>query len=256
MLKKKILFGAVSVFAILSMTACGSSKDIATMKGGKITVEDFYNKIKTQQNSQQIVSNMIVSKVFEQKYGDKVKDSNITKEFNKTKKQFGKQFNSALKQAGLTEKSYKEQLRQKIALDKGMESYIKIKDKDLKTAWKSFHPEVSAKLIVLDDKAKADEVLKEVKEAGTDFTKIAKEKSVDTTTKAKGGSVKFDSTSTTVPSNVQTAAFSLKNDEISEIITYSNPQTYQTQYYIVKMVKNKAKGNSMKPYQSRLKEIA
>ncbi|MDR1521956.1 MAG: peptidylprolyl isomerase [Streptococcaceae bacterium] len=256
MLKKKIMFGAASALVLLSMTSCGTSKDIATMKGGKITVEDFYNKVKTQQNSQQLVSNMIISEVFGKKYGDKVKDSEITKKFNETKKKLGNQFKAALKQAGLTEKSYKEQLCQQLALEKGLESHVKIKDKDLKTAFKTFHPEVSARVIVLDDKAKADEVLKEVKAEGADFAKIAKEKSVDTATKSKGGSVKFDSTSTTIPNSVQTVTFSLKNGETSEIITYSNPQTYQSQYYIVQMVKNKAKGTSMKSYKAQLKEIA
>jgi foldase protein PrsA len=256
MLKKKIMFGAVSAMTLLSLTACGGSKDIATMKGGKITVEDFYNKAKTQQSSKQIVQNMILSKVFEKKYGDQVKDSEVTKKFNETKKQYGEQFKSALKSAGYTEASYKEQIRQQLAMQKGLEKHVKITDKDIKSAWKSFHPKVSAQMIVIDDKAKADEVLKEVKAEGADFAKIAKEKSTDNATKSKGGNVKFDSTSTTIPTNVQTAAFALKDGETSELITYSNSQTYQSQYYIVKMVKNKAKGNSMKPYTAQLKEIA
>jgi len=256
MLKKKIMFGAVSAFSLIMLTSCGGSKDIATMKGGKITVEDFYNKAKTQSSSKTIVQNMIFSKVFEKKYGNKVKDSEVTKKFNETKKQYGDQFKSALQSAGFTEASYKEQIRQQLAMQKGLEAHVKITDKDLKTAWASFHPEVSAQIIVLDDKTKADEVLKEVKAEGADFAKIAKENSTDTATKSKGGSIKFDSTSTTIPTNVQIAAYALKNGEISEIITVSNSQTYQSQYYIVKMVKNKSKGNSMKPYTSQLKEIA
>jgi foldase protein PrsA len=256
MLKKKIMFGAVSAFSLVMLTSCGASKDIATMKGGKITVEDFYNKAKTQQSSKQIVQNMILSKVFEEKYGDQVKDSEVTKKFNETKKQYGGQFKSALQSAGYTEASYKEQLHQQLAVQEGLKANMKIKNKDIKSAWGSFHPEVEAQIIVLDDKDKADEVSKEVKAEGADFAKIAKEKSVDTKTKSEGGNVKFDSTSTDVPSNVQTAAFALKNGDISEVITVSNAQTYQTQYYIAKMVKNKPKGNSMKPYRSRLKEIA
>ncbi|MDR0614786.1 MAG: peptidylprolyl isomerase [Lactobacillales bacterium] len=256
MLKKKIMLGAVFAMTLLSLTACGGSKDIATMKGGKITVEDFYNKAKTQQSSKQIVQSMILGKVFEEKYGDQVKDSEVKKKFDETKKQYGGQFKSALKSAGYTEAYYKEQIRQQLAIQKGLEKQVKITNEDLKSAWKSFHPEVSAQIIVIDDKAKADEVLKEVKAEGADFAKIAKEKSVDTKTKSNGGRVKFGSTSTNVPSEVQTAAFSLKNDEISEIINVSNPQTHQSQYYIVKMIKNKSKGNSMKPYTAQLKEIA
>ena len=75
------------------------------MKGSTITVDDFYNQIKEQSTSQQAFSQMVIYKVFEEKYGDKVTDKDI-QNFDEAKEQVeaqGGKF-SDIKQAGLTEK--------------------------------------------------------------------------------------------------------------------------------------------------------
>ena len=71
------------------------------MKGGKITVEDFYNEAKKEQSNQSLVRNMIIYKVFENAYGDKVTDKQIDKEYKKQEKQLGDSFESQLQSAGL-----------------------------------------------------------------------------------------------------------------------------------------------------------
>ena len=55
------------------------------MKGSTITVDDFYNQIKEQSTSQQAFSQMVIYKVFEEKYGDKVTDKDIQKTLTKPK---------------------------------------------------------------------------------------------------------------------------------------------------------------------------
>ena len=246
-MKKKLILAAAGAMAVFSLAACSSgSKDIATMKGSTITVDDFYNQIKEQSTSQQAFSQMVIYKVFEEKYGDKVTD--------KVEAQGGK-FSDALKQAGLTEKTFKKQLKQRAAYDAGLKAHLKITDEDLKTAWASFHPEVEAQIIQVASEDDAKAVKKEITDGG-DFTKIAKEKSTDAATKKDGGKIKFDSQATTVPAEVKEAAFKLKDGEVSEPIAATNMQTYQTTYYVVKMTKNKAKGNDMKPYEKEIKKIA
>ena len=47
--------------------------------------------------------------------------------------------------------------------------------------------------------------------------------------------------SKTVPTEVQEAAFKLKDGEVSDVITATNASTYATDYYVVKMVKNQDK---------------
>lgn len=258
-MKKKLILAAAGVFSIFTLAACsGGSKDIATMKGGAITVEDFYNQVKSSSTSQQTVQQMIVFKVFEQNYGKDVSDKEVQEKYDESKKSIedqGGNFSDQLKQAGLTEKSYKTQIKQSLAYQAGLKSHVKVTDEDLKTAWASFHPEVEAQVIEVATEDEAKEIKTQL-DAGGDFSKIAKEKSTDTTTKEDGGNVKFDSQSTTVPATVTEAAFKLKDGQVSDPIAATNASTYQTSYYLVKMVKNKDKGNDMEPYKKEVKEIA
>ncbi|ALS02661.1 peptidylprolyl isomerase [Enterococcus silesiacus] len=258
-MKKKLILAAAGVFSIFALAACSTgSQDIATLKGGSITVEDFYNQVKSQPSSQQAVQQMIVYKVFEDKYGKDVSDKDVQAEFDKTKKSIkdqGGNFDEQLKQAGMTEKSLKKQLRQGLAFQAGMKAHVKITDEDLKATWETFHPEVEAQIIQVATEDEAKEIKKQLNDGG-DFTKIAKEKSTDEATKKDGGKVKFDSQSETVAEPVRTAAFKLKDGEISEPIQTTDPTTYQSAFTIVKMVKNKEKGNDMAPYKKELKKIA
>lgn len=255
-MKKKLILAAASALSIFTLAACSNSTSatIATMKGGKITVEDFYNEAKTQSTSQQIVQNMVIYKVFTNAYGDKVTDKEIQAKYDETADQYGDSFESVLKSSGLTEKSFKEQVKKGLAFEAGLKAHVKITDEDLKAAWATFHPEVEAQIIVTASEDDANAALKEIND-GKDFGEVAKSTSVDTTTKDDGGTVKFDSQdTTTVPADVQTAAYALKDGEVSKVITVAG--TYGNSYYLVKMTKNQAKGNSMDPYKDELKEIA
>lgn len=258
-MKKKLILAAAGVFSVFALAACsGGSQDIATMKGGTITVEDFYNKTKSSQQSQQLVQQMIVFKVFDQKYGKDVSEKEVQAKFDESKKSIedqGGNFVDQLKQAGLTEKSYKEQIKQSLAYQAGIKAHIKITDEDLKTAWESFHPEVEAQMIQVATEDEAKEIKKQLDDGG-DFTKIAKEKSTDTATKKDGGKVKFDSQTETIAPAVKEAAFKLKDGEVSEPIQATDATGYQSTFTIVKMVKNKEKGNDMTPYKKELKKIA
>ncbi|MDR3156503.1 MAG: peptidylprolyl isomerase [Lactobacillales bacterium] len=262
MIRKKIVLGATSALTILSLTGCGSKK-IATMKGKSITVEDFYNEVKSTQTGQQTAMELIIFDAFEKVYGDKVKEADVTKAYDEAKKQAGDSFNDELKQRGLTQTSFKNQIRKKLAFQKGKEANVKVNEKEIKEVWKTYHPEVSIQWIVLDDKQTAETVLKDVQAEGSDFAKIAKEKSTDTETKSKGGNLKFDSTSTIVPEEVKTASYPLKDGQTSGIIEASSQTSAYTaaaptapKFYLVKMIKNKSKGKSLTPYKKTLEKIA
>lgn len=258
-MKKKLILAAAGVFSIFALAACsGGSQDIASMKGGTITVEDFYNQVKTSQQSQQDVRGMIIYKVFDQKFGKDVSDKDVQAKYDELKKNAsaqGQNLEDQLKQYGYTEKSYKKVIKQQLAYEAGIESHIKITDEDLKTAWASFHPEVEAELIQVATEDEAKDIKKQLDDGG-DFAKIAKEKSTDTATKEDGGKIKFDSQTETVPAQVKEAAFKLKDGQVSEPIQATDSTGYQTTYYIVKMVKNQDKGNDMDPYKKELTEIA
>ncbi|MBO1308184.1 peptidylprolyl isomerase [Enterococcus sp. 669A] len=256
-MKKKIVLATAGLLSVLVLGACsnGNSQEIATMKGGKLTVEDFYEEAKKEQTNQQLVRNMIIYDVFENAYGDKVTDKQIDKEYNNQAKQLGDSFESQLQAAGYTKSSYKEYLKQSLAFQEGIKSHIKLTDADKKAAWEAFHPEVEARVILASSEEEANEIKKQIDDGG-DFAEVAKEKSQDTTTKEDGGEIKFDSQSDTVPTEVKEAAFALKDGEVSDVISSMDASTYQTAYYIVKMEKNTSKGNDMSKYEDEVNEIA
>ena len=259
-MKKKFVAGAVTLLSVVALAACakgGSDKDIVTMKGDTITVGDFYDEIKHNQGAQQYLFQMTINKVFEKEYGSKVSDKDVEKKVDEQKKQLGEAFNSYLTQQGLTEETNKQQIRSNLLLEYAVDQAIskELTDEAYKKAFESYTPEITANVIKLDSEEKANEVLASVKAEGADFAQIAKETSTDASTKEKGGEIKFDSGTTTVPTRVKEAASKLDVNGISDVVIDPASQKSAGAYYIVKVTKKEEKGSDWKKYEKRLKEI-
>ncbi|MDX4991058.1 peptidylprolyl isomerase PrsA [Streptococcus suis] len=257
---KKILAGAVTLFAAVTLAACSNAadKDIITMKGNTITVSEFYEKVKTNSQAQQVLLSMVISNVFENQYGDKVSAEEVNKEYDKKAEQLGASFNVALSSAGLTEESYKEQIRTNKLVEYAVKQAAEkeLTDENYKAAYDAYTPEVTARIIKLADEAKAKEVLAAAQAEGADFAQLAKDNSTDTTTKDNGGEVKFDSTSTTVPAEVQKAVFALDAGQVgASVISSVDMKTYTTSYYVVKLDAKSEKSAKWEDYKDKLKEI-
>ena len=255
-MKKRFLALAIVLgTGLLSGCTNAGEKTAVSYKGGTISEQEVMDSLKKMQGADSAVQQLIVYQVFEDKYGDDVSTKEIDSQYDQTKNQLGDSFDSQLKSAGYTEQTFKDSIKQSLAFQEGLKKHIKLTDEDLKTAWESFHPEVEAQIIQVASEDDAKDV-KKAADKGDDFSKLAKDKSTDTTTKEDGGKVKFDSTTTTVPAEVKEAAFKLKDGQVSDVITSTNASTYTTEYYVVKMVKNQNKGNDMDKYKKELKEIA
>ena len=259
-MKKKFVAGAVTLLSVVALAACaksGSDKDIVTMKGDTITVGDFYDEIKNNQGAQQYLFQMTINKVFEKEYGSKVSDKDVEKKVDEQKKQLGEAFKSYLTQQGLTEETNKQQIRSNLLLEYAVDQAIskELTDEAYKKAFESYTPEITANVIKLDSEEKANEVLASVKAEGADFAQIAKENSTDASTKEKGGEIKFDSGTTTVPTRVKEAASKLDVNGISDVVIDPASQKSAGAYYIVKVTKKEEKGSDWKKYEKRLKEI-
>lgn len=259
-MKKKFVAGAVTLLSVVALAACakgGSDKDIVTMKGDTITVGDFYDEIKHNQGAQQYLFQMTINKVFEKEYGSKVSDKDVEKKVDEQKKQLGEAFNSYLTQQGLTEETNKQQIRSNLLLEYAVDQAIskELTDEAYKKAFESYTPEITANVIKLDSEEKANEVLASVKAEGADFAQIAKENSTDASTKEKGGEIKFDSGTTTVPTRVKEAVSKLDVNGISDVVIDPASQKSAGAYYIVKVTKKEEKGSDWKKYEKRLKEI-
>ena len=94
-MKKKILTGAVTLFSVVALAACSQTakdKDIVTMKGETITVSEFYDQVKNNGSSQQVLLQMAIKQVFEEKYGKKVTDKEVEEAFEKIESIFIDQY--------------------------------------------------------------------------------------------------------------------------------------------------------------------
>ncbi|WP_275400810.1 peptidylprolyl isomerase [Enterococcus faecium] len=255
-MKKRFLALAIVLGAgLLSGCTNAGEKTAVSYKGGTISEQEVMDSLKKMQGADSAVQQLIVYQVFEDKYGDDVSAKEVDSQYDQAKKQLGDSFDSQLKTAGLTTETFKDSIKQSLAFQEGLKKHIKLTDEDLKTAWKSFHPEVEAQIIQVASEDDAKDV-KKAADNGDDFSKLAKDKSTDTKTKEDGGKVKFDSTTTTIPAEVKEAAFKLKDGQVSDVITATNASTYAPESYVVKMVKNQNKGNDMDKYKKELKEIA
>ena len=257
---KKFFAGAVTLLAAATLAACSSSadKDIITMKGSTISVSEFYDKVKYNSQAQQVLLSMIIGEVFEKEYGGKVSAQEVDDAYNDMAEQYGDSFASALASAGLTEETYKDQIRTnklvEYAVKKAAEK--ELTDDAYKSAYEAYTPEVTARIIRLDDETKAKEVLASAQAEGADFAQLAKDNSTDTNTKDDGGKITFDSSSTTVPTEVKTAIFALDAGQVgASVISVLDTSTYTISYYVVKLESKTEKSDNWKDYKDKLKEI-
>ena len=255
MTKKKIILALATSMSILALAACSNepkNTEIATMKGGTITALDFYENARTQQSSQQIVFDLILSDVFNKAYGKDISDKDVEKEL---KELFGDDLETALKQNNITRKEANKLIRDRLAYDKGLRAHVELTDADKKAAWEAFHPEVEAQIISVISEEDAADMIKKAKAKDADFAKLAKENSIHAS-KEDGGKVTFDSATdaSVIPAEVKAAAFALKDGEISEAIPVASQ--FGNTYYIVKMVKTTAKGNDMSKFEKEITEAA
>ena len=177
-------------------------------------------------------------------------DKALTKQVNTLKSQYGDQFSSMLQQSGLTNENLKAYLRTGMLEHAAIDDDIKktqYTDANLKKAWESYHPDVTAYVVSETSKDAATRALDAAKK--DDAGKASFEK---TNAESK---VTFNSASTSVPAEVQTAAFKLKNGEFSDVIESTSSSTGATSYYIVEMVKTSEKGTDMNKYKKELQNV-
>ncbi|HEN6729549.1 TPA: peptidylprolyl isomerase PrsA [Streptococcus agalactiae] len=256
--RSKLAAGFLTLMSVATLASCSgktsNGTNVVTMKGDTITVSDFYDQVKTSKAAQQSMLTLILSRVFDTQYGDKVSDKKVSEAYNKTAKGYGNSFSSALSQAGLTPEGYKQQIRTTMLVEYAVKEAAKkeLTEANYKEAYKNYTPETSVQVIKLDAEDKAKSVLKDVKADGADFAKIAKEKTTATDKKVE---YKFDSAGTTLPKEVMSAAFKLDKNGVSDVVSTVDSTTYKTSYYIIKVTDKTEKKSDWKSYKNRLKEV-
>lgn len=255
-MNKKIAVAGATLLSIVTFAACAHKSDVlVSMKTGDITSEKFFTEIKSNPTVQTLLSNKVISTSLEDKYSDKVTSDDVEKEYEKMKEQYGDQFQSALVSAGLTEDTYKAQLRSTLLLDYAVKTAAEqeLKDADYEEAFKSYTPNMTVKFVKTKTKDEAKTVVDELKKETAVDTLVAK---YGTLSKAdqKTGELTFDSTTKDVEPELLAQITPMEVNKVSEPIAITDRKTYETVYYIVKVTKKDAKKETWKDYESILKD--
>jgi foldase protein PrsA len=220
----------------------GGSETVATVNGEKITKDKLYDTLVKAGGAQTldgIISETLVDQEASKK-GIKITQEDIDKEMAFFKKNYGseEEFKAALAQNGLTEEDFKDQMNMQVKLRKLLEPEVKVTDEDVKKYFEenkaSFDTpeEVKASHILVATKEEAEEILKQLKN-GADFATLAKEKSTDPGSKAKGGDLGYFGRNM-MYKEFEDAAFKLKEGELSGVVKT------QAGYHIIKKTGYKA----------------
>ncbi|MCO7176848.1 peptidylprolyl isomerase [Sporolactobacillus kofuensis] len=247
---KKLMMVLAAVIVLASLAACGNGGDNAVVvktKSGNITKEDFYNELK-KTNGEAVLQNLVYEKLLEKKYN--VSKKAVDAKFNQVRKTFSTeaQFKQALAQNNLTEAQFRRQIKDSLMMTKAQQDGVKVNDKVLKDYYnknKIQLTELKASHILIKSKKTAQSVLKKVK-SGADFAKLAKQYSIDTGSKDKGGELGWFKQSTMVP-EFSNAAMKLKVGQISPLVYSSTDGGYH-------IIKLEGKKDAYKDLKSSVKE--
>lgn len=227
---KKIML-PISATAVL-LAACGNNtptsedETLISSKAGNVNVEDVMKEI----GNEQIASNsfkVLLDKILEDKYGDKVDDDKVNKEVDKEIENYGgkDQFDSLLKQQGLTMDQYKEQRKTLEYQKQLLDDKIDISDKEIKdNTKKASHILIKVKqdkddkegLSDKEAKKKINDIKKQLDEDPDKFESLAKKESMDSS-KDKNGSLDYVVKGQMVEP-FEKALFNLKDGEISDVV--------------------------------------
>jgi foldase protein PrsA len=223
-MSKLIRAAAIVATAVIGITITGCSSsggtsggNVASVNGQNISRSDFDAKLESSPAGKQVLTQMVQQDLVDQ-YG---KDQKIdvtqaeidAKEADIKSKYPPGQFDTILKQQGLTEADVQNILRQQIIIEKAVAPDVHVSDADVAAYFAKNHtlldkPEqVRARHILVADRATANQVEAKLK-AGGNFADLAKQYSTDTSTKDKGGELGFFGKGQMVPA-FQDAAFAL-----------------------------------------------
>ncbi|WP_125590421.1 peptidylprolyl isomerase PrsA [Companilactobacillus jidongensis] len=234
----KWVLALAGLLMVTVVAGCSGNKTVATLKGSKITEEQYYKEMKSSSSGKQTLQTMIITDALENQYGKDVSTKQVNKEYNKYKSQYGSSFSSILSQNGMTTAQFKKNIRTNLLTKVALKKNKSVSNAQLKKEWKSYQPKITVSQILVAKKATATDIITKLQN-GEDFAKLAKKYSTDSATKDNGGKMAaFDNDSTSVDSDFKTAAYKL-----AKVGDYTaEPVKTSYGYSIIKLDKKPSKG--------------
>lgn len=277
--RKKVIYLTLILAISLLVTGCGKKAELkdnntaVSLKGGKITANNYYEELKKDSESIEKLVNMIDHKVLDKKYpSDSEEESSINNQIENIKSYYKDDEATYLS----TIKSYfgvssEDELREVLSLEykrnKAVNDYIKknLTDAEINKYYEeNIYGDIKASHILIsidtkdnasdDEKEKSKEkalkkakkVIKELDE-GKKFSDLAKKYSDDDATKSKGGDLGYFNKDD-MDGSFWNAALELKKDEYTK-----EPVESSYGYHIILKTGEKEK-KTLKGVKSSIKE--
>ncbi|NEW07933.1 peptidylprolyl isomerase [Paenibacillus sp. SYP-B3998] len=235
---------ALIVYAIFYppvLKTAAADKAVAKVNGVNISSTQLYEAMLAGGGAQtldSLISNEIINQEGK-KAGLQVTEADINEELASVKGSYGSEdeFQQALTSYGMTLNDLKKSMQSQVLLKKILMPQVTITDEEIKKYYNDnleslkAPEQVQASHISVNTKEDADAILASLK-AGGDFAAIAKEKSLDTATKDKGGDLGYMS-SEKLEQAEEASVFALPVGGISDAIKTS------TGYDIMKVTDHK-----------------
>lgn len=237
-------------------------EELETMRRGNQVLSSTDTGVMGDDFKTYMVANAIQRKLVEQASSDiKVSRADVNAEVDKVREsnnlKDNKAWTDALQGAGLTDASYREQVRQGLTIQRKADELKKTAPAATEAEAKLYYdlnndkfmsdPRIVGRQIVLTDEAKAKALLTQLK-AGADFAKLATENSTDADTKGRGGALGALENGSprpvaqvALPAEVGAAAFALPSPGLTDVIKSGG------KFYIVKV--EKLVPPSVKPFE-------
>jgi foldase protein PrsA len=205
-MSKLIRTAAALATAVVGVTFTGcsgsssSGGDIATVNDQHIAKADFDRRLESSPTAKQVLTQLVQQALIDQYGKDQkidISKADIEKKEADIKSKYPPgQFESILKQQGLTEDDVQSILRQQLIIERAVGPMVHVSDTDVKAYFDKNHAtldkpaQVRARHILVADQKTADTVEGKLKSGGN-FADLAKQYSTDPSTKDKGGELGF-----------------------------------------------------------------
>lgn len=210
---RKITIATLIAFTLIILAACSSddSETVVESTAGDITKEEFYEELKDRYG-ESVLRELVTIKVLEDKY--EVTDEMVQAEVEKSKEQFGENFEMVLQQNQIgSEEEYADIIYASLLQERALAEDIEISDADIEKRYERMKTEIDAQHILVEDEETANEVKAKLDDGG-DFGELAAEYSIDGSAQSEG-SLGYFTAGRMVP-EFEDAAFNMEVDEISD----------------------------------------
>lgn len=245
---------ALAGIALLALWGC-SSQPVAIVNGSRVTKQEFYDRLE-QAGGERVLADLIARRLLTEafdKSGLKISDQEVNDEIAKMKKQAPDEasWQQYLKQQGMDDKQFKDFVTFNLKVKKLSEKDVKVTDADLQKFFNENKDKfakpatVILSEIVLTDQAKANEVRKQLDDPKASFATLARQYSVSTFTRERGGRRPEEAVATVMPQALRGALAGLQVGQISQ------PIKADQQWYIIKV---EAKNAAEAPVYDKVKD--